>query len=45
MENTLSIPVEELTQQIYFLQGRKVMFDFDLAKLYDMETRVLKQQV
>ncbi|MCX6244975.1 MAG: ORF6N domain-containing protein [Bacteroidetes bacterium] len=45
MENTLPIPAEELAQQIYFLRGKKVMFDFDLARLYDMETRILKQQV
>ena len=45
MENPLSMHAAELAQQIYFLRGRKVMFDFDLARLYDMETRVLKQQV
>ena len=38
----------ELTQiqeKIYEIRGQKVMFDFDLAKLYDVETRVLKQSV
>jgi len=30
---------------IYFLRGEKVMIDHDLAKLYDVETRVLKQAV
>jgi hypothetical protein len=45
MEKTLPIPTEELAQQIFFLREKKVMFDFDLARLYDMETRILKQQV
>jgi hypothetical protein len=45
MENTILVPVEELAQQIFILRGKKVMFDFSLAQLYDMETRVLKQQV
>ncbi|MEI6681118.1 MAG: ORF6N domain-containing protein [Bacteroidota bacterium] len=45
METLLTFNAEELTRQIYFLQGRRVMFDFDLAELYGMETRVLKQQV
>jgi ORF6N domain len=30
---------------IYFLRGEKVMIDHDLAKLYAVETRVLKQAV
>jgi hypothetical protein len=45
MENIVSIPAEDLIQQIFYLRGKKVMFDYDLATLYDMETRVLKQQV
>jgi len=45
MEIIVPIPSEELIQQIYYLRGKKVMFDYDLATLYDMETRVLKQQV
>lgn len=45
MEELLTVQAEELSQQIYFLRGKKVMFDFDLATLYEMETRVLKQQV
>mgnify|MGYP000527750697 CR=1 FL=1 len=38
----------ELTQiqeKIYEIRGQKVMFDFDLARLYEVETRVLKQSV
>src|ERR1700738_3516453 len=31
--------------QIYYIRGQKVMLDRDLAKLYEVETRVLKQPV
>lgn len=31
--------------QIYFIRNQKVMLDRDLAKLYGVETKVLKQQV
>ena len=34
-----------LTSLIYFIRGEKVMLDTDLAKLYNVETRVLKQAV
>jgi hypothetical protein len=34
-----------LASFIYFIRGEKVMLDTDLAKLYDVETRVLKQAV
>ena len=30
---------------IYEIRGQKVMLDFDLAKLYQVETRVLNQSV
>lgn len=45
MENNLSIHPDEMVQKIFYLRGRKVMFDFDLAFLYGLETRALKQQV
>jgi len=35
----------QIQEKIYEIRGQKVMFDFDLAKLYDVETRVLKQSV
>jgi hypothetical protein len=38
----LSVQVE---RQIYFIRGEKVMLDFDLAALYGVETRALKQAV
>lgn len=36
---------KEIIQQIFFIRGEKVMLDFHLATLYEIETRVLKQQV
>ena len=36
------IPVQNL---IYEIRGQKVMLDFDLAKLYQVETKALKQAV
>ena len=38
----------ELTQlqsKIHFIRGEKVIFDFDLATLYEVETKVLNQAV
>ena len=34
-----------IENKIYELRGVKVMFDFDLAEMYGMETKVLKQAV
>ena len=34
-----------IENKIYELRGVKVMFDFDLAELYGMQTKVLKQAV
>ena len=31
--------------KIHHIQGDKVILDFDLAELYEVETRVLKQAV
>jgi len=31
--------------KIYEIRGHKVMLDFDLAVLYEVETRILKQAV
>jgi hypothetical protein len=43
--NDLTINVSQVAERIFFLRGQKVMLDFDLATLYLVETRVLKQQV
>ena len=39
------IPVERIEQAIYLIRGEKVMLDRDLAALYGVETRTLKQAV
>lgn len=44
--NNLPIPKEEsISSLIYIIRGEKVMLDFDLANLYGVETRRLKEQV
>ncbi len=39
------IPEEKIFNSIIVLRNQKVMLDSDLAKLYGVETRVLKQAV
>lgn len=39
------IPDEIITNQIYLIIGKKVMLDRDLANLYYINTKVLKQAV
>jgi len=39
------VPVERITTKIYLIRNIKVMLDRDLAELYEVETRVLKQAV
>lgn len=39
------IPDEFVMNQIYHIRGQKVMLDRDLAELYGIETKVLKQSV
>ncbi len=38
-------PDETIITKIYFIRGQKVMLDFDLAELYQVETKQLKRQV
>ena len=45
MNNFPVIKKENIVNQIHFIRGEKVMFDFDLAILYGIETKVLKQAV
>lgn len=42
---TLAISDEVIMQKIYYIRNQKVMLDSDLAGLYGIETRVLKQAV
>jgi phage regulator Rha-like protein len=39
------IPNERIVGKIYMIRGEKVMFDRDLATLYEVETKVLNQAV
>ncbi|MEP6582942.1 MAG: ORF6N domain-containing protein [Ginsengibacter sp.] len=36
---------ESITRKIYFIRNHKVMLDFDLSALYEVETNYLKRQV
>jgi len=42
---TDSVPVEIIAEKIYLIRGMKVMLDRDLAGLYGVETKRLKEQV
>src|ERR1017187_8442435 len=39
------ITEESVFRKIYLIRGHKVMLDADLAELYEVETKVLKQAV
>lgn len=41
----LMLPDEVIMSKIYFIRGQKVMIDRDLAELYDVETKRLKEAV
>ena len=45
MNNEVNVPDEVIQGKIYQIRNRKVMLDRDLAELYGVETRVLKQAV
>jgi len=40
-----AIPAETIASRIYFVRGQKVMLDRDLAELYGVQAKVLKQAV
>ena len=42
---TSVVPIERIERAILLIRGQKVLLDRDLAKLYDVETRVLNQAV
>ena len=39
------VPIEKVTEKIYHIRGVKVMVDKDLAALYGVKNKVLKQAV
>ncbi|WP_035646656.1 ORF6N domain-containing protein [Flavobacterium sp. ASV13] len=45
MEDQSLLSEETISNKIYFIRGQKVMLDFDLANLYEVETRRLNEQV
>jgi len=45
MSNKIAIPDEVLKEKIYTIRGKNVMLDKDLAELYQVETKRLKEQV
>ena len=45
MDRLSNIKEESISNLIYIIRGEKVMLDYDLATLYAVETRVLKQSV
>lgn len=45
MSKEITIPEEIITSKIYLIRSQKVMLDKDLAELYNVETKRLKEQV
>ena len=44
-KQSVTIPDEVVMRRIHVIRGHKVMLDRDLALLYGVQTRVLKQAV
>ena len=42
---TTTVPIESIVSKILLIRDEKVMLDRDLAELYGVETKVLKQAV
>jgi hypothetical protein len=45
MKELTIIPNETIISRIFYIRGKKVMFDSDLAKLYGVETKQLNRAV
>jgi ORF6N domain len=45
MSKNITIPDEIVISKIYLIRGQKVMIDRDLAELYGVETKRLKEAV
>ena len=41
----LPVPIEQIDRSIHVIRGQRVMLDFDLAKLYGVQTLRLNEQV
>ena len=44
-KNKVRMELQIIQNRIYEIRGRKVMLDFDLAEMYQVETKRLKEQV
>ena len=44
-QKQISIPTEVIENKIYLIRGQKVMLDFNIAELYSIPTKRLKEQV
>ena len=42
-KNEMIIPQEVIMSKIFIMRGQKVILDKDLAELYEVETKALKQ--
>ena len=40
----MTMELQPIQNKIYEIRGCRVMLDFDLAEMYGIETRVLKQE-
>jgi hypothetical protein len=45
MRKPVQIYPAKIAERIFYVRDQKVMFDFDLAQMYGVETRALKQAV
>lgn len=45
MGKTLQNYPAKIAEKIFYVRNQKIMFDFDLAQMYGVETRALKQAV
>ena len=45
LQEQTMLPEEVIIRKIYFIRGKKVMFDRDLADLYKVDTKQLKRAV
>ena len=41
----IELEIQDVETKIYIIRGKKVMLDYDLAKLYEVTTKRLNQQV
>lgn len=45
MEQSVQLETDQITSSIYLIRGEKVIMDFTLAQLYEVEVRTLKRSV